>query len=233
MGLDSVEILVKVENTFGINIPDQEAEKIRTVGDFHNCVWKHLQGKYSDRCESQSLFYKLRQSVADTFNFPKQAFRSETALDKIFPHNNRRKVYLSFAHANNLELPDLVLTKPWSIFLSSFGMATIVGGLILAVVLINFFEYSNWMLLIPAGGIAMTILLSNILEPFRTNIKPGNVKEFVKEVLSMNYAKLIKENGVNRTEVEIVINHILADMSGLELKEITPEKNIHNDLGID
>lgn len=44
MGLDSVEILMKVEKPFGINIPDQEAEKIITVGDFHNSVWQRLQG---------------------------------------------------------------------------------------------------------------------------------------------------------------------------------------------
>jgi hypothetical protein len=192
-----------------------------------------LQGKDSARCKSQSLFYKFRQSVADTFNFPKQAFSPETALDNIFPRNNRRKVYLSFANTNDLELPNLVLTKRWSIFLSSFGMATIAGGLILALVLINFFDYRNWMLLIPAGGIVMTILLSIMLEPLRTVIEPGHVKEFTKKVLFMNYAKLAKENGVNRTEVEIVINHILADISGLELDEITPEKKIHDDLGID
>lgn len=42
MGLDSVEILMKVEDTFRIKIPDFEAEQIVTVGDFHNTVWRHL-----------------------------------------------------------------------------------------------------------------------------------------------------------------------------------------------
>lgn len=71
MGLDIIEILVKIEKTFGINIPNQEAEKIVTVGDFYNLVWHHLEGCYSDKCKSQSLFYKLRQSFADTFKLPK------------------------------------------------------------------------------------------------------------------------------------------------------------------
>ena len=60
MGLDSLEILMKVEDTFGIKIPDREAEQILTVGDFHNAVWRHLSGKHSDKCKSQNLFYKLR-----------------------------------------------------------------------------------------------------------------------------------------------------------------------------
>jgi acyl carrier protein len=42
MGLDSVEILMKIENTFGIQIPKQEAEKIVTVGDFYDTIWNHL-----------------------------------------------------------------------------------------------------------------------------------------------------------------------------------------------
>ncbi len=60
MGLDSVEILVNVENTFGITISNYEAEKIATVGDIHNVVWRNIQGRQSMRCRSQQLFYKLR-----------------------------------------------------------------------------------------------------------------------------------------------------------------------------
>ncbi|HWJ27478.1 MAG TPA: hypothetical protein VNS32_13115, partial [Flavisolibacter sp.] len=74
MGMDSIEILMKVEDTFGIKIPDREAEQILTVGDFHDAVWRHLSDKYSERCKSQSLFYKLRKSVAETFSFSPQQF---------------------------------------------------------------------------------------------------------------------------------------------------------------
>jgi hypothetical protein len=61
MGMDTIEILMKVEDTFDIKIPDREAEKILTVGDFHDVVWRQLYSKSSERCKSQSLFYKLRQ----------------------------------------------------------------------------------------------------------------------------------------------------------------------------
>jgi len=43
MGLDSVELLVEVENTFIIKIPDTEASHITTVGDFYDAVWRQLQ----------------------------------------------------------------------------------------------------------------------------------------------------------------------------------------------
>ncbi|WP_345774540.1 hypothetical protein [Pinibacter soli] len=233
MGLDSVEILMEVEKTFGINIPDQEAEKIITVHDFHNSVWRHLEGKYSDRCKSQAVFYQLRQSFADTFNFSKQEFRLDTSLDDIFPGDDRREIYFRFATINNLEFPKLVLTKSLQVFLNSFGVVSILGGLCLSLILIFFFDYGKWTLLIPVAGIVGTSLISKLLNPMRIVIAPTRVRDFTRQVLSLNYASLTKENGVNRKEVESVINQIIADKIGLELDEVTPEKKIHDDLGVD
>jgi acyl carrier protein len=42
MGLDSVELLMEVENAFGIDIPDKVAEKIYTVGVFNEVVWERM-----------------------------------------------------------------------------------------------------------------------------------------------------------------------------------------------
>src|SRR5205085_11054704 len=114
----------------------------------------------------------------------------------IFPPDNRREVYFNFANANNLELSKLVLTKSWSTVLHSFGVATILGGLSLSLILIFFFDYSKWTLLIPVAGIVLTYFVSAMLNPMRTVIKPADVREFTQQVLSLNYAKLTKESGV-------------------------------------
>lgn len=42
MGLDSVDLIIRVEKTFDISIPDRLAEKILTVGDMHDAVWTLL-----------------------------------------------------------------------------------------------------------------------------------------------------------------------------------------------
>lgn len=233
MGLDSVEILMKVEDTFGIKIPDQEAEQILTVGDFHNSVWRHLSGKHSDKCKSQNLFYKLRKSFADMFNFPPQKLKLDTSPKEIFPKTNRRQVYLSFADTTNLKLPTLVLTKPWTTLLTTFGFATIIGGLATSLVLINLFDFSKLTLLIPVAGIVLTLFLSDLLNPKRTAIKEITIRDFTKHTLALNYSTLVIKEGTNRQEMESVINHIIADMAGLDLEEVTSEKKIADDLGID
>lgn len=42
MGLDSVELLISFENYFNIQVPDKEAEEIRTVQEMVDCVGSHL-----------------------------------------------------------------------------------------------------------------------------------------------------------------------------------------------
>ena len=233
MGLDSIEILMKVEETFEINIPDNDAEKIITVGDFHNLVWQYLDGRYSSKCKSQALFYKLRQSLFDTLQIPKSEFLLNASLNNIFQKEKRIEIYLNFSASTSLELPKLRLPKPWGVFLNIFGWIVITSGLGIALYAIKFLDHGLWFLFIPLISVFLTSYVSNLLNPKRIIIKPDLVKEFIQEVLTINYQKLIKENGASRKDVESVINHIIAEKAGLKLEEVTPEKRIHNDLGID
>lgn len=42
--LDTVELVMEFEEHFDLNIPDDEAEKIQTVGDAINYIKKHIEG---------------------------------------------------------------------------------------------------------------------------------------------------------------------------------------------
>ncbi|OGS18114.1 MAG: acyl carrier protein [Elusimicrobia bacterium RIFOXYA2_FULL_50_26] len=43
--LDTVELVMALEEEFGIEIPDEEAEKIQTVGQAIDYIKNHQQGK--------------------------------------------------------------------------------------------------------------------------------------------------------------------------------------------
>lgn len=233
MGLDSVEILMKVEDTFAIKIPNQQAEEITTVGDFHNVVWQHLEGKHSDKCKSQNLFYKLRKSFSDKFNYSPKHLHLDSSPEQIFPILNRRKEYLSFGNQMKLKLPDLALTKPWTTVLISFGFVTVIGGLAESIILIIFFNYTNWVILIPIAGIILTLLFSELLNPKRKLIQEQTMREFTHHTLALNYSTLLANEGNNRQEMETVINYIIADKVGLDFDEVTFDKKIADDLGVD
>lgn len=233
MGLDSVEILVNVENAFGITISNYEAEKIATVGDIHNIVWRTLQGRQSMRCRSQQIFYKLRYTLSTKFNLPKGAIELDASMNNIFPKTKRRLLYRELEEVLQLKLPPLVLPSVWMNILIITGVLLIAGTLIVSLVLVYRLNYTRWLMLLPVPGILVTKFFSNILDPVRTVFEPASLKEFTQKVLTLNYSTLMQETGANQKEVELVIDHIIADIAGVEVHEVTPEKHLGYDLGID
>ncbi len=57
MGLDTVELVLRTEDVFSVDLPDEECELIRTVGDLYKAVLQKLDLPYvpSSEIESQSL----------------------------------------------------------------------------------------------------------------------------------------------------------------------------------
>lgn len=233
MGLDSVELVMEIEKAFGIKIPDSEAEKILTVGDFHNSVWNHLSDRHSNRCNSQILFYKLRSFFINTIGLERSLFRPDTQLNNIFPLENRRTKYSEFEKIINLKLPSLVLPKKWNTLLNNFGFISITGTLLYAAIVRFFFNQSFWIFLTPIAAIILTYIFSELLTPKRIVINPETVRKFTEKTLAINFNSLTKDAGVNRNEVENVINHIIVDKIGVDWDEISPEKSLTDDLGVD
>jgi acyl carrier protein len=233
MGLDSVEILIEVETAFGIKIPDSEAEKIITVGDFHNSVWRHLEGRHIEKCHSQALFYRLRSSLASKKDIDHSQITLKTSPNSLWPLDNRRREYDQFQQDLCLSLPDLILPNPWSDFLLWTSILLVVGSLITEFILINFFDFSAWIWLYTLLAILLIVAISELLNPLRTRVAQTDMREFTMQILKENYKAIAKDTGTNRREMEAVINQIIADKVGLDLIEIEPGKRIADDLGVD
>lgn len=233
MGLDSVELVMEFEKAFDMRIPDQEAEKLRTVGDVHNYIWNRLENWHSNKCNSQALFYKLRKYCIEQFGVPKNSFQTDRSINDLFPKEERRKKYFEAAKSMYLEFPSLILSKPWNIFLNTVGFISILGSFVLVIILCFFFSYSKWLFLIPVAGLLFTLFVSSLLNPKRIIISPFSVRDFTQKTLSLNFIQFSKDSGTNRKEVETVINHIISDKVGVDLDEISQEKSFVDDLGVD
>jgi acyl carrier protein len=65
MGLDSVELVMSVEEHFGITIPDDDASTLTTVGKLHYWVVNQLQRLKRPEVDSTVVFQELRQLICD------------------------------------------------------------------------------------------------------------------------------------------------------------------------
>ncbi len=61
MGLDIIELIVRIEKEYEIEIPNLEAEKIITVGDCYEIIIQ----KKTNLIRSEESFLKLKKLVAD------------------------------------------------------------------------------------------------------------------------------------------------------------------------
>src|SRR5260370_42688860 len=78
MGLDGVEIIMRTEETFGIEIPDNVAQQILTPAALVDFVAAKVPMKPTEECLSQQLFYRLRRG----FRSQLKALSSTFDLDK-------------------------------------------------------------------------------------------------------------------------------------------------------
>lgn len=235
MGLDSVELIIEVEDTLGIEISNLEAEKINTVQDFYDCAWKHVSNKKLaiEKCYTHSVFYKIRQAIVENIKVDKKSITPKTKMEDIIPFENRRQIWKQLEDTLQLTLPQLELRKPYNIILNAFGLITIGGSVLVEVFIVIIYHASYWVYGYSLIAILLTSLLSRVFTPFRTNFVSNDFRELTTKVFGINFKTITAEKGITKNDLEIVIREIISNKCGLDLAEITPEKSITRDLGID
>jgi acyl carrier protein len=79
-GLDTVELLMAIEEEFGIEIPNKHAEKIYTVGEMYEYLRRRLATTPADECLSQKIFYKLRRALIANYRMARKDVSPESKM---------------------------------------------------------------------------------------------------------------------------------------------------------
>ncbi len=231
MGLDSVELLVEIERTFGIDIPSKVAERINTVGQMYDVVWDLIRRDDSQQCRSQVLFYRLRLILKKEFHID-EAISPASITEVVIPQKNRRNVWKQLSEKLTLKLPQLVF--PRTMVIIAFVSGLILYG-ILTWVLSFYFPLLPVGILYISGlviGLMIVRVSSPLFDPFRTAVPYKTLRELTYAILHLNYVYLNASGGL-RKEMELVINKILIERLGIDTKDISPEKSFVNDFGVD
>ena len=127
MGLDSVELLISVEEKFGIRIDDSEAEKIYTVQDFVNSVYSKITTNPNEKCITQIVFYRIRKAILD-LKLTDKEIKPETKISELFTQSELKEKWYLLKSEIGLELPELValdLNPELDSHVKIFGIKTI------------------------------------------------------------------------------------------------------------
>jgi acyl carrier protein len=107
MGLDAVELIMRVEEEFGIEITDGEAGQAATVGELHKLVVSKIEPQSLKVCLTSAAFFRTRRAFMDALSIPKDRIRPSTAIEFVLPERDRAQLWASIRKASPLAMPDL------------------------------------------------------------------------------------------------------------------------------
>lgn len=235
MGLDYVELVIAIEDRFGIHIPDEEAGSARTIGDLYAIIMAKIAPEPTAgprRCLTSAAFYRTRRGILDSLGLSRREIRPSTPLAPIMPWSRRNRFWKNIQGKTGLTLPRL-RHPAW------VRNAVVVAGLLCALALSNIFSVSlrhiSTITLVYLCCLSAAGLLLWITRPLAFGFPDGvaTVGDLAKSVLSINYAPLLASIGQpNRQDVWDTLSGLIMKQFGLSREQIRPEATIMDDLGI-
>lgn len=228
MGLDTVELICSIEESFEISIKGEEAVNILTVGDLYSCILNKLSTRDLNHCLSSTTFYRLRHGMMKLFFIPRADFRTTTNVLKLFPIENRRANWQKLGKTLDLKLPALTLPS-WlngAIIIIFFGL------------IVSSFFMHHWLAatLLFVSSLLFIKFIFRFLDNYAVHI-PQNIRsvaDLVESVLKLNFGKIAKlRKSWHEKEVWDTLRSIIVEQLGVKLEQVVPEARIVKDLGAD
>lgn len=242
MGMDSLEIILEIEETFGIKLPDEQAHKIVTVGDLRDYVianlppdWK-LKGsaeRSAKACLSAATFYELRRELVSILGSQRCEIRPTTSLETIFPLATRRKRWSSWARSSQLKCP--ALKRHLDVMLSLTAI-TLALTFVVNVYLLGIGDDLFSLFLTAVSCISIGLIVHRLSIPLATNFEGGlrTMGDLTKDILRRNYIELRSRHGfLCSDDVFEIIRGVLVAQLAVAPELVVPEASIVKDLGME
>jgi acyl carrier protein len=228
MGLDGVELIMEVEDHFGITIADGEAEQMRTVGDLVALVRSRIEAAASSRCLALPGFLELRRVVREVRSDPTVRLKpSQPVIDRLSAPQRRRLWR---------RLPELLRTEPtplrrpramrrilaaiaWALIFAAIAAAAAVDWAILPLTLLL------------AGG--LVLLLDVSTAPLRVVPPDGwaTFGEITRKIVGLKAAFKHRELP-DEASVLAELEPIIVNVLGVDRRKVVPSARFVEDLGV-
>ena len=109
MGLDTVELVIRIEDTFGVQIPDRVAEHLTTPKKVTDFVLSQV--RQSERplsCLSQRAFYSVRREFTQQLSVPGRQLTPDASLKAILPEERRHEVWKNIGSSLGVKMARII-----------------------------------------------------------------------------------------------------------------------------
>ena len=230
MGLDTVELVIRIEEAFGIAIPDDVAATLTTPRHVKFYVLSQLKRSEQSSCMSQQAFYLLRRELVPVLGIRRSDFHPALNLSQLIPVARRSAVWTTVGSRIGVAaLPNLA--RPVWLF-SLLSLATIVT----AVSVVYYTRpvigsYLNALLV----GVFAAIVFGRFAELLTRPLKRHFRNRYQHAGQLANYVVLhsphsFKKEWTNE-EVASVVREIIVDETGI--KDFTEDSRFIEDMHLD
>lgn len=233
MGLDSIELVMEVEDRFQVKLPDAECERIRTVADLAALVIARLP-RTTVVCPTTRGFFDFRRLLMTHDVSERSAVRPQVRLDCLFPPE-RRNIWKQLCRIDR-RLPDLVASDRHDRILSLITGLLLFSWLMATGAFWGLFGVAAAMPLsiglLFVGFIGWWALIDQLQQHFPRGIETvGDIARVIAPMeLPMSSAG---ERLVVQQQVLEEVRRISADQLGMSLDKVHPNSDYVKDLGID
>ncbi|MBI5723647.1 MAG: acyl carrier protein [Planctomycetes bacterium] len=251
---DSAELIVRVEDCFGIKISDKEALEIYTIGELFKLVLRKLGQKpgpndLTRACLTARTFYRLRLGLLGFKHCEGMRIRPDTPIEQVLPAKNRRKLWPELAKNIGLKLPRLRRSAGIRKLVIPLCIIWIVAGwqIVRLVFPAGFYPSPSVEIFfaITFSGLAFILILWMILTCHLVRTIPDcrNVGDLARDILGDNHAVISQEVGQGKIaqaemsepekQVWAALLYIIADITYIKESELKPGDQFVKDLDFD
>jgi len=229
MGLELVEIVMKVEETFGVIVSDDAAPDMRTVGQLHEYILDYRDQEKQQGCPTGWVFRDIRRVLTGTTSAPRRAIRPSTELRTILPPLTRRRVWKTLQQDVPGRLRGLRL--PFRLGPIITGLS-VLAGVVGVAIIVPHVGFVHAVVLGLTAIITTLLLIFFTTRPFAVAFPHGvvTVGDLAVAELPPGYEDAVKQQMTDE-EVWERLQKIVAEILGVKSEDITPSARFVEDLG--
>lgn len=247
---DIVELVMAVEAAFDVEIADEQAEQIETVGQLRDFLAEHFRRRFgaptsSVACLNLAAFSRVRRTLLLNSTLPRREIRPSTSLEIMLPPLQqrafRRRTWDALRRGLGVELPRLEHGKFVGGMLHAALCFLLFGfplGVFFAVMIFDpqFQLGMNWIWIHALFVGAVIHFGGKLFEPLATRL-PDNasrVDNLVEFVTRQNFGSLVAARGSwSEDELWRTLRSVVAEATAIELHKIQPQSRFVDDLNLD
>jgi len=217
MGLDAVELILSIEERFGIEVSDEEAANILAVGQMQNLILSKLNISDEETCLTQQAFHLIRKTAMTAFGVSRKALKPDTLLDSFMPRETRKEDWLRLQSGLGVfQMPDLA--RPTSV-------VTVVTLLVLLILVSTSWygalkgPFGPWFVTGVVVAVGVGWVGAKFTQRFKTEFREGysRVRDLARYVVARHPELLRRPRSKTWTleEVKCLLREVIVEQTGV------------------